>query len=189
MPPPAPGVASGAPRLYLDQFVWVSLLRGGPDATRRCARLAEAVAEGSVVVCLAAAHWIETWHRGGWESRWGLARLLWDASRLHCLSPMNELLPREVASALRGVDVQVPERTEASVLGTGVNHAFACETGRLRLVEWVSSTGEEGPPVLLGSVGRRRATVGGGRRGGPASWSRDRPARSIVTDGCAIRSR
>ncbi len=152
MPAEAPGLATGAPLLYLDQKVWVWLLRGLSSGDERVVaqhrRLVSAVEEARVVVCLSAAHYVETWHRGDWRSRWGLARLMWDVSRLATLAPAHVLQPAEVAHALRLLGAPVPEGIGAiQVLGQGVNHAFASPTGRLRLVKSLGPDGEEGPPV------------------------------------------
>lgn len=69
LPPPAKGLRSGAPLVYLDQLVWVRLLKGGPAAAEQLERLRSAVDAGLVVTCLSAAHYAETWHRGAWVSR------------------------------------------------------------------------------------------------------------------------
>jgi len=144
------GLGRGAPLLYLDQQVWVRLLRGGPEVARLHQRLLAAVADGSVVTCLSAAHYAETWHRGEWESRWALARLMWDASRLVTLAPLHALHTAEVAHAMGRLGVplrKVPASPD--VVGRGVNHAFDSPTGRLRFLESLGPDGDEGPVIPL----------------------------------------
>lgn len=144
------GLGLGAPLVYLDQQVWVRLLRGGREATRQHRRLLGAVADGLVVTCLSAAHYAETWHRGAWESRWALARLMWDASHLITLAPLHALHSAEVAHAMRLLGVPLRHLPASpDIVGRGVNHAFASPTGRLRLLESLGPYGEEGPAIPL----------------------------------------
>lgn len=146
MPLAPAGTESGAPLLYLDQQVWVGLLRGGPGAARQHKRLSEAVTDGRLVTCLSAAHYAETWHRGNWESRWALAHLMWDVSRLMTLAPLHALQSGEVERAVAqfGGPLDVSP-TASAVLGRGVNHAFASPTGRLRILESIVPDGREIP--------------------------------------------
>lgn len=147
LPVPAPGLAVGAPLLYLDQKVWVWLLKASPDAVAQRRRLETAVESAAVVVVLSAAHWAETWHRGDWRSRWHLARLMWDTTRLAALAPAHALQRSEVRHALRGAGVPAPVTDEPPVVGTGVDHAFASPTGRLTTHASLGPDGPTGPPI------------------------------------------
>lgn len=166
LPAPPPGLGTGTPLLYLDQNVWVRMLRDGADAARQRQRLESAVEAGSVVVCLSGSHYAETWHRGDWRSRWRLARQMWDVSRLVALLPMHALLPAEIGQALRLLGAPLPEAyAQVEVLGTGVNHAFDSPTGRLRLIESLGPDGQEGPAVPLSDVPQQeRDFYAGGSR-------------------------
>lgn len=154
------------PTLYLDQQQWVRLLRyDTPEARLDADTLAAAVDSGELVVPLSSAHYSETWHRGRWESRWALARLMWDRSRLVTLAPIRALLTSEIATAMREMGEPVPsDAYAADIFGRGVNHAFASPTGRLRFVEGVGPDGAEGPDV--GLEGLDEEARGAYQRGG-----------------------
>jgi hypothetical protein len=131
MPALPPGLGRSL-LLYLDQKVWVDLLRGAGSAIEQSGRLLEAVDQGSLAVALSSAHYVETWHRGDWASRWALARLMWNMTRLTVLPPMDWLIRREVADAMRLFDIDAPGALEGHVpIGQGVDFAFDSPTGRL----------------------------------------------------------
>lgn len=130
-----PGIPT-APVFYLDQKVWVSLLRAQAKDSGDHVRLRDAVDTGQIVVALSVANYVETWHRGEWKSRWALARLMWDISHLVALPPLHAVLHGEVADAMRRFDAPVPPGLEGDVLlGHGVNFAYGRETGRLTHVD------------------------------------------------------
>lgn len=142
--PPTPPGLERAPLFYLDQKIWISLLKGGGLAGEQAFRLHELVESGVISVALSTAHYVETWHRGDWMSRWELARLMWDITRLVALPPMHALIRGEIADALGLFGVAAPGVLASEVpIGQGVNFAFASPTGRIShideqgdVVEW-----------------------------------------------------
>jgi hypothetical protein len=148
---PEPVAFPAPPMLYLDQQQWIRLARGDDAQARHdLDRLRAASANGTVAVPLASGHYIETWHRGRWASRWALARLMWDLSRLLTLAPLHSVLPSDIAAALRAAGAPVPaEEADPPLYGRGVNHAFASPTGRLMLHETVDPDGDHGRPLTL----------------------------------------
>ncbi|MEW2065979.1 hypothetical protein [Streptomyces sp. NPDC007346] len=144
--------------IYLDQNKWVEILRaeshgGNTPATRAATSLREAVANGKAVVPLSASHYIETWHRSKWESRFGLASLMRDLSNYATLAPVQCVQRWEIESLLLpflGLSHKAPPTPNPKdrVLARGVNHAFGSTTGRLRLVDSVASANaQEGETV------------------------------------------
>lgn len=152
MPQLPPGLET-APLMYLDQKVWIALLKGeGPDL-EESVHLRDAVNRGSVTVALSSTHYAETWNRGNWESRWALARLIWDTTRLIALPPMHKLTHGEIADALRLFGVDAPGALAGDVgIGRGVNFAYGSSTGRLIHVD---DDGQERPWSELPDVVRQ----------------------------------
>ncbi|WP_234754170.1 hypothetical protein [Arthrobacter ramosus] len=151
MPKQIPAIPPGFGKgviVYLDQQHWVQIARSRDKGTDTYRRLFDAVEAGKIVVLLSASNYAETWHRGEWQSRWDLARSMWDISRLATLAPLHALLPLETAEAVasRGVTVD-PSLNSWSPFGFGVNHAFDSITGRLTLVESLEDDGEPAIPV------------------------------------------
>jgi hypothetical protein len=141
--------------VYLDQNKWIELLRGEKqkpvadvlDLLRR------KVAEGSIVVPLSAAHYLETWHRQNWQSRHDLARLMRELSAYATVAPLHHLQCIEIERLLLenfrspNCECDVPQISE-QLVGRGVNHAFHSRTGRMRFVNNIASPGvQEGAPV------------------------------------------
>jgi hypothetical protein len=147
-------------RLYLDQQQWIRLAKGdvGKDAeARQLFRLiSNRVSDGLVVVPLSQAHWAETWHRGEWRSRWHLANVMWQVSRLVALAPFHGLIEREIDLELHRRLGRPAWPQKIKVVDVGVNHAWASGNGRLRYVEWADGRGGEGkkvqPPVAISSM-------------------------------------
>ncbi|MFJ5807069.1 hypothetical protein [Streptomyces sp. NPDC093093] len=137
--------------VYLDQNKWIELLKAeksGADSTSLAAATAlrEAVQSGSVVVPLAASHYIETWHRSDWASRHALAQVMRDLSQFSSLAPVQRVQRGEIGLALTqylGFEAQgkQPDAVQEWILGRGVDHAFASPTGRLRLVASIAAEG------------------------------------------------
>lgn len=144
--------------VYLDQNKWVELLKAektgtDPTAIAAAAALQKAAQSGSVVVPLAASHYIETWHRSDWASRHALAKVMRDLSQFSTLAPVQRVQRREIELALiqyLGFESKMtkPAAVQEWILGRGVDHAFASPTGRLRLVASVAANGTpEGKPL------------------------------------------
>lgn len=147
--------------VYLDQNKWIELLRGAqePSTANVLAMLRSGVADGSLVVPLSAAHYLETWHRTDWHSRHELAQLMRNVSNFATLAPFQHLQCIETEALLLDhfrsprCECKAPQ-TSDHLLGRGVNHAFHSATGRMRLVDRVASDSvEEGshipPPADL----------------------------------------
>jgi hypothetical protein len=149
-PPSMPVTCAAA---YLDQQQWVRLARGADaDSADERDRLTCATTADRLVTPLSAGHYSETWHRGDWTSRWRLARLMWDNSRLLTLAPLHALVRQELATAMRGLGLTIEGCSPVEPIGTGVNHAFASPTGRLTLHETVSDDGNHGRLLTLDEV-------------------------------------
>jgi hypothetical protein len=145
--------------IYLDQNKWVELLRasiapgGDREGNEVLVAMRAGLAEGSIIVPLSAAHYLETWNRRDWESRHALAGLMREISGLRTLAPVQRILNWEIERLLLR-DFRHPncacELPDVSTLvhGQGVEHAFDSPMGRLRLVESVARNGvPEGRPV------------------------------------------
>ncbi|MYR55466.1 hypothetical protein GTY54_04125 [Streptomyces sp. SID625] len=144
--------------VYLDQNKWVEILKAQKSGTdspslAAAATLRKAVQSGSVVVPLAAGHYLETWHRSNWESRHDLARVMRDLSQFSTMAPVHRVQRWEIDLALIyylgfGSGGAEPREIQKRILGRGVNHAFASPTGRLRLVSSVATDdAPEGEPL------------------------------------------
>ncbi|MFD8094189.1 hypothetical protein [Streptomyces malaysiensis] len=137
--------------VYLDQNKWVDLLKAEKSGTESPsltagAVLRRAVNSGTVVVPLAAGHYLETWHRSNWESRHALARIMRDLSQFSSLAPVQRVQRWEMDLALVeylgfATGQKGLKAVKDQILGRGVDHAFASATGRLRLVESVAAKG------------------------------------------------
>jgi hypothetical protein len=111
-PAPAPSavVAETQPLtrvVYLDQNHWVRLARSLTGRDDSCARsvielLSEGVAEHQLVVTLAAANYLELWHRKSWRSRWDVAAVMRDLTGYMSLPPPQQLLRLGLAHTLSG---------------------------------------------------------------------------------------
>ncbi|MFB4264608.1 hypothetical protein [Nonomuraea sp. GTA35] len=141
--------------IYLDQNKWVELLReqkrnpSGPLASI-VPTLQAAVADGKIMVPLSATHYLETWHRADWESRFKLATLMRSISRYATLAPVQYLQKLEVRRAVfcRLLPRYFTTKPSLIAIGYGVNHAFNSPWGRLRLIESVAEDGKpEGLPI------------------------------------------
>jgi hypothetical protein len=156
----APGSAGNENRVpdpaivYLDQHIWIGLLRGSRDddpvAIAALSALRAALNDGLVVVPLSAAHYLETWNRKSEKSRHELAALMRDLSGYKTMAPLQKLQRIEVERAIvRRVDElsSAPDR-RAQFIGYGACHAFDSPTGRFRFVESIATKDEpEGPAV------------------------------------------
>jgi hypothetical protein len=138
--------------VYLDQWVWIELARtqhgrtAKPEAVEALEVLQQGVASGELIVPLSAVHYLETWHRSGWQSRHRLAAVMRDLSQWRALAPPEAVAKGEIAAAVASLCGQPSKPPD--VFGIGVNHAFASATGRFRLVETVwTPESDEGRPV------------------------------------------
>lgn len=140
--------------VYLDQNKWVQLLvkdqQALPGSGSNYDALRKLKEDEEVTFPLSATHYLETWHRSNWESRWALASVMHDLSGFFTLAPIQKLQSAEVARAALqrlapGKLLPIPS---AGLIGYGVDHAFASEYGRFRYVERIETDDEpEGPPV------------------------------------------
>lgn len=139
---------------YLDQNKWVQLLVNGqkeyPESGSNYDVLRRLKEGGDVVFPLSATHYLETFHRSDWESRWALASVMCDLSDFCTVAPIQKLQRVEVVRAV--LQRLAPRKFQPipalGLIGYGVDHAFASEYGRFRYVENIETDDEpEGPPV------------------------------------------
>lgn len=150
--------------IYLDQNIWVALLRGcqsgDPLAEKVKGRLVELRDAGIVSVPLSSAHYLETWHRRDTESRHALAGLMRDVTAYATLAPVHVVERAWVRSEIWRRCNLASQSPDADVLGYGVNHAFGTNTGRFRFVSSIATGDQlEGPSaeVPAGLVGAAAA--------------------------------
>jgi hypothetical protein len=139
---------------YLDQNKWVQLLvkdhatyPGSGSLYDSLRKLKEA---GDVIFPLSATHYLETWHRSNWESRWALSAVMHDLSDFVAVAPVQRLQKAEVACAVlrKLAPRKMRPIPSAGLIGYGVDHAFASKYGRFRYVESIEmDDAPEGPPV------------------------------------------
>ncbi|MFF5918611.1 hypothetical protein ACFY8C_09710 [Streptomyces flavochromogenes] len=106
--------------------------------------------EGRIIMPLSATHYLETFHRSDWESRWALSSVMSDLSDFCTVAPIHKLQRAEVARAVsrRLTPRKLHPIPALGVIGFGVDHAFASEYGRFRYVENIETNDRpEGPPV------------------------------------------
>ncbi|MET7810298.1 hypothetical protein ABZT26_05510 [Streptomyces sp. NPDC005395] len=141
--------------VYLDQNAWVNLLKeakkGRSSTDCNIQELMERKKSGLAHFPLSAMHYMETWHRSKWESRYDLAGVMRDISGYLTLAPMHRLHRAEIEKAivekmaLKGY-TPVPE---VGAFGHGVDHAFASSTGRFRYVESLADEHWDSPTIEL----------------------------------------
>lgn len=140
--------------VYLDQNAWINLSRQAystpTEKTSQYSRLKLAAESRRAIFPLSAMHYLETWHRSGWESRHRLATVMRNLSNYCTIAPITKLQRTEVA---RSVLIKLAPRKfrpipRYSAIGYGVNHAFASKYGRFRYVASVETDATpEGPAV------------------------------------------
>jgi hypothetical protein len=138
--------------VYLDQHVWIGLLRGSRDgdpvAMAALSALRSAREDGQIEVPLSTSHYLETWHRKSLRSRHELAALMRDLSGYRTLAPLQKVQRLEVERAIfqrisKGSKLPDPK---TRIVGHGACHAFDSPTGRFRFVESLATRDEpEGP--------------------------------------------
>jgi hypothetical protein len=132
--------------VYLDQNVWVNLLKestgAAPSTGTRIGILSSYKKDHAVRFPLSAMHYMETWHRSKWESRYALASTMRDLSEYLALAPAYRLQRPEIERAIiEKMDIRgYAPNPAAGAFGHGVDHAFASSSGRFRYVE---SLGDE----------------------------------------------
>jgi hypothetical protein len=153
---PTPPAVHGHKRptiVYLDQNAWVNLLRishltPGSGSTYEEFKIAQAA--GRAIFPLSATHYLETWHRSDWESRYNLAAIMHDLSNFYTLAPIQRIQEVEVArSVLTRLECgKLKPIPRYAALGYGVDHAFASEYGRFVYFEEVNERGEGSKPTI-----------------------------------------
>ncbi|PVA35867.1 hypothetical protein [Mycobacteroides abscessus] len=138
--------------VYLDQNIWVVLLRGcqlgDSSAMKLKQRLIELRVAGLVAIPLSAPHYLETWHRRETTSRHALAGLMRDVTAYATLAPVHAVERAWVRSEIWRRCNRAAASPEDCVLGHGVNHAFGSPTGRFRVVSSIATDSQpEGPPA------------------------------------------
>ncbi|MFE9474427.1 hypothetical protein ACFYOR_25820 [Streptomyces griseofuscus] len=141
--------------VYLDQNAWVNLLKEAKKSPSgvnlKIQELMEYKSSGLAHFPLSAMHYMETWHRSKWESRYDLAGIMRDLSGYLTLAPIHRLQRAEIERAtvekmkLKGF-IPVPE---IGAFGHGVDHAFASSTGRFRYVESLADEHLDSPGIEL----------------------------------------
>lgn len=140
--------------VYLDQNAWVNLLKDSKknlDARDRIQELAGCKNSGLAHFPLSAMHYMETWHRAKWESRYELAGIMRQLSGYLTLAPMFRLQRAEIEKAIvekSGIKGYVPA-PEVGAFGYGVDHAFASTSGRFVYVESLGDEHLDSPPIKL----------------------------------------
>jgi len=153
--------------IYLDQNIWVQLLRGiasgDASATRVRDLLVELRTRGDIRVPLSASHYLESWHRRSERSRHALAGLMRDISGYDTLAPVNVVEEAGVRFQLARLTPKISAPDPRSVLlGHGVNHAFGSNTGRFRVVASLATDDlPEGDPVDPPAALLSAAALGG----------------------------
>lgn len=152
--------------IYLDQNIWVALLRGvqsrDPIAEKLVHRLTELRDAGLISIPLCAPHYLETWHRRDSSSRHALAGLMRDVSAYATLAPVHSVERARVRSEIRRLCHRVTASDDVAVLGYGVNHAFGTKTGRFRVVSSIATDEQpEGPPTAVPPDLLNAAQIGG----------------------------
>lgn len=142
--------------VYLDQNIWVALLRGCQSGDRTAEKLKRRLIElreaGHAAIPLSASHYLETWHRRDTGSRHALAGLMRDVTAYATLAPVDAMERAWVRAEVRRRCNRPTEPPDANVLGHGVNHAFAIPVGRFRFVSSIATEGQpEGPPAEVPS--------------------------------------
>ena len=186
-PPEASERAEFSGRIvYLDQNIWIDLLKRITDAESDAIRLRERLInlreQGMIQVPLSGSHYLETWHRGGFESRWALARLMRDISGYTTLAPVHVIEEAGVAAAIAArAGTEMP--VFPPLLGRGVNHAFASSTGRFRVVGSIASGGvDEGPPAAVPAILAQAVELGA-----PWEWINLAGPREFPAGGLEVR--
>ena len=145
-----------APRLlYLDMNVWIDLARGlkhGDSGWEQIhARVNDAVQDGTLIVPLSPAHYLELWHRGDSDSRNDIARLMRDLSDYATVPSAHVVRQEEARIVVANWAGEGPRLLIGrELLGRGAAHAFGRRTGRFRFVSSVASPDglqAEGPGV------------------------------------------
>ncbi|MEV7450644.1 hypothetical protein [Streptomyces nigra] len=130
---------------YLDQNKWVQLLAKEqstyPGSGSNYDVLRGPKEAGRVVFPLSATHYLETWHRSDWESRYALASVMFDLSDFCAIAPLQKLQRVEVVRAVqqRLAPRKLRPVPSLGLLGYGVDHAFGSKYGRFRYVESIET--------------------------------------------------
>jgi hypothetical protein len=121
---------SGAPRVYLDEWVWVRLARAAyghadaADAVGALAKLRELVAAKRIVCPLSNVHYLETQAHYVEDRRIRLGAIMVELGRLRTLAAPKVIVGSEIDSALSRRFGRPLEPAPIRVLGLGVGHAF-----------------------------------------------------------------
>src|SRR5699024_10883897 len=125
------------PVVYLDMNAWVAMVRGSAKGDQKWAAARSgfetAISSGHILVTLAAAHYLEHWHRRDLRSREQVEPILRDVSGYAALLSPYLVRRREVrafVTRLAGVLRLFP--SPIYLLGFGVGHAFGSTYGRFR---------------------------------------------------------
>lgn len=175
--------------IYLDQNVWVAMLRGcqsgDSTAEKLKRRLIEMREAGRAAIPLSGYHYLETWHRGEPGSRHALAELMREVTAYATLAPVYVMERAWVRSEIWRRCNLATAPPDAEVLGYGVNHAFATPTGRFRVVSAIATDAKpEGPPADVPAD-----LIEAGRAGGEHwEWlNLSGPEDLLVMDGIDVR--
>jgi len=117
----------GLKRVYLDQRDWIALARiatgreRDPQLREILALVHYSVEQGLASYPLSDSHYFETWKRGDPRSRQDLGRVMYQLSKTHTMSGINELLEPEIARAF-AMRYGLPLPPEPRVFGLGLRH-------------------------------------------------------------------
>jgi hypothetical protein len=117
-------------RTYLDQGHWVSLTkarvghRDGAQHSDALLLLREAVKRGWVSCPLSMQHFMETQHRGDWESRLQLVETMVELSQWHTIARQRDLVGAEIDRALKEMFGRPLVPRSVQVFGVGADHAM-----------------------------------------------------------------
>jgi hypothetical protein len=116
-------------RVYLDQKDWINLSRanqGLPSGAKFADALLVAragVAQGLTSFPLSLIHYMETYHRNDWKSRFDVADVMAELSHFHTIASPTGVVPAEIDRALQARFGRPVKPRPLQVFGHGLRHA------------------------------------------------------------------
>jgi hypothetical protein len=116
-------------RIYLDQKDWINLSRAnqglasGEDFKDALLVARSGVEQGLASFPLSLIHYMETYHRNDWKSRYDLADIMAELSRFHTIAPPPAVVPGEIDRALQARFGLPTKPRSLRVFGYGLRHA------------------------------------------------------------------
>lgn len=116
-------------RVYLDQKDWINLSRAnqglssGASFSDALLVARAGVAQSLVSFPLSLIHYMETYHRNDWKSRYDVADVMAELSCFHTIAPPTAVVPGEIDRALQARFGRPLKRRPLQVFGHGLRHA------------------------------------------------------------------